>query len=811
MQVSFKWLKEYVDIDITPQELADKLTAAGVTVERVESLDKGIENVVVGKVLEAEPHPNSDHLSLCKVTTDGENELQVVCGAPNVRKGQWIPFAQVGAKLPGGIKIKKSKIRGLESQGMICSAKELGINDEGLSQDQREGILVLDEDAPLGTNIVEYLNLDDYILELDLTPNRSDCLSIINIAREIGAILGKEVKLPSINFTEIEKTIEDVAKVEISAPEYCHRYVARMVEGVKIKPSPQWLQHKLRSAGIRSINNVVDITNLVMLEFGQPLHAFDYNLLAEGKIIVRLAKEGEKITTLDGNERNLTSEMLLITDPQKAVGIAGVMGGENTEITADSTTILIEAAYFEPTNIRKTATKLGLRSDASVRFEKGINMETVVSAANRAVQLMEQLAEGKVLKGMIDNYPTPKEKTFVTLEMKKVNDVLGTEISFSEIKEILIRLNFTITEETKETITVLVPPYRPDVTIAEDLIEEVARLYGYDNIPTTLPYGATNQGRRTPEQVFRDKIINILANRGLNEMINFSFINKNNLDKLLLSADDEKRDVVKVLNPLSEEQGIMRTTLVPGLLDSMNRNINRRNEDIAGFELGKVYEAKGFPENKGLPKETWMLGIALRGNIAKDWQHKGEIVDFYYLKGIVEDLFQQLNLDEPLFEACTDNPTYHPGRTANIILKGVKIGVMGEIHPQVAENYDLLPRNYVLELNVEQLFAMVKGTTSYQQLPKYPAVTRDLAVVVKDEVTAYQLMAEIKVQGGGLLKDIEIFDLYKGNQIQEGYKSIAFSLVFQAQDRTLTDAEINEIHGNIQKALADKFAASLRA
>lgn len=811
MQVSFKWLKEYVDIDITPQELADKLTAAGVVVEHVECLNKGIENVVVGKVLEAQPHPNSDHLNLCKVTTDGEDELQVVCGASNVRKGQLIPFAQVGANLPGGVKIKRAKLRGTESQGMICSAKELGINEEGLTQEQREGILVLDPEAPLGNNVVDYLNLDDYILELDLTPNRSDCLSVINIAREIGAILGREVKLPAIDFIETEKPVEDLAKVEIAAPENCHRYVARMVEGVKIKPSPQWLQHKLRTAGVRSINNVVDITNFVMLEYGQPLHAFDYTLLKDGKVIVRLAEENEKITTLDGNERELTTEMLLITDPEKAVGIAGVMGGENTEITDETTTILIESAYFAPTNIRRTSTKLGLRSDASIRFEKGINMETVVAAANRAAQLMEQLAEGKVLKGMIDNYPTPKERTEVTLEMNKVNAVLGTELSFTEIKDILTRLNFAITKEINDTITVTVPPYRPDVTISEDLIEEVARLYGYDNIPTTLPYGATNQGKRTTEQIFRDNVINILANKGLNEMINFSFINRNNLDKLLLASDDVKRDVVNVLNPLSEEQGIMRTSLVPGLLDSMRRNINRRNEDIAGFELGKVYLANGFPENKELPEETWMLGVAVRGNLASGWQHKGESVDFYFLKGMAQDLFQQLNLDEPVVELCTDNPTYHPGRTANIFLKGAKVGVMGEIHPQVAENYDLLPRNYVLELNIDQLFTMVKGTHRYQQLPKYPAVTRDLAVVVKDEVTANQLMDEIKVQGGELLKDIAIFDLYKGNQIQEGCKSIAFSLAFQAQDRTLTDVEINEIHEKIQNSLAEKFAASLRA
>ncbi|MGI6225790.1 MAG: phenylalanine--tRNA ligase subunit beta [Peptococcales bacterium] len=813
MKVSYKWLKEYVDIDISPEELADRLTHAGVAVESVEHLNKGISHVVVGKVLNAEKHPNAEKLSLCQVTTDGTNNFQVVCGAPNVRTGQKIPFALVGAELPGGVKIKKAKLRGTESQGMICSAQELGIDEDSLTPDQKEGILVLDQDAPLGTSILEYLHLDDSILEFDLTPNRSDCLSVINIAREIAAILGKEVKFPEISFTETEsdKKIEDLAEVDIKNPDLCRRYVAKMVEGVEVKPSPQWLQHKLRCAGMRPINNVVDITNFILMEMGQPLHAFDYNYLDQGKIIVRTAHPGEKIITLDENTRELTPEMLLITDSQKAVGVAGVMGGLNSEITNETTTVLIEAAYFNPTSIRRTSTALGLRSEASIRFEKGINIETVVLAANRAAQLLQELAGGKVIKGVIDNYPNPIERTKVKLMLSSVNEVLGTNIDNKEIKEILKSLNMVIIQETPLEIIVEVPPYRPDITIAEDLIEEVARMYGYDKIPTTLPFGASSKGQKTPEQKLRDKILEIMVAKGLNEVINFSFINNNHFEKLLLPKDDLRRLAIPILNPLSEEQGYMRTTLVPGLLETLRRNINRRNENLGIFELGKVYLPQGFPDKSSLPQEKWTLGIAIRGILESNWQDKGKTVDFYYLKGILENLLQELRITNISFKPCQDSPIYHPGRSAYVYIGDEVLGIIGELHPQVADNYDLLPRNYLAELDLELLINNGQGTITFQQLPKYPAVHRDLALVVKEEISASQLFAEIKKAGGRLLQDIFIFDVYQGNQIAAGHKSIAFSLTFQAEDRTLTDKEINEIHQNIQKALAQQFAATLRA
>ncbi|NLW24942.1 MAG: phenylalanine--tRNA ligase subunit beta [Clostridia bacterium] len=809
MQVSFKWLQEYVDIDITPEELAEKLTNAGVTVDEIEYLNKGIEGVVVAKVLTVQKHPNADKLSLCQVTTDNENVYQVVCGAPNVRDGQIVPFALVGANLPGNVKIKKAKLRGVESQGMICSAQELGIDDESLPSEQREGILVLDPSAPLGEDIVKYLNLDDCILKLDLTPNRGDCLSVINIAREIGAILGKKVKLPEISFAEIDKNVHDFVQIKIDAPDLCYRYAARIIEGVTIKPSPLWLQHRLRCSGIRPINNVVDITNYILLEYGQPLHAFDYNFLEQGQIIVRQAKPGEKIVTLDGQERELTEEMLLITDPTKAVAVAGVMGGENSEVKETTTTVLIESAYFNPKSIRRTSTGLGLRSESSLRFEKGINIETVVEACNRAAQLMADLAGGRILKGVADNYPTPIKRTVIHLQLDKINKVLGTALTDKEIKGILTRLDFLILQEDGEKITVEVPPYRPDITIPEDLIEEVARLYGYENIPVTLPEGVTSQGQKTAEQKLRDKILEVLSFRGLYEVINFSFINKNHFDKLLLPEDDSRRNAIPLLNPLSEEQGYMRTSILPGLLVNLQKNINKRNENIGIFELGKIY----LPQSQGqdITREKMTLGIAVSGVLVSDWQEKGRKVDFYYLKGILEDLFDKLNIINVDFVPCKDNPSYHPGRTAKVYVNNEQIGILGQVHPLVLENYDLPKEVYIAEIDVDVLFKIGQGKVEFKQLPKFPSVSRDLAIVVKDQVLAKDLIEKIKELGGELLVELQIFDVYKGGQIPSDSKSIAFSLTFQAMDRTLTDKEINEIFDRIQNSLGVHFGATLRA
>lgn len=811
MKISFNWLKEYVDIDISPEELAEKITAAGIEIEQIVYLNNGISNVVVAKVLKAEKHPNADKLKLCEVTTDEKNKYQVVCGAPNVDAGQKIPFALIGATLPNNMKIKKAKLRGIESQGMICSARELGLNEETLTAEQKEGILVLDDNLPLGKSIIEVLNLDDCIFELDLTPNRSDCLSVINVAREIAAILDKKVKLPEISLKEEEESIENQVKITIQDPDLCARYSARIVKNVKLQPSPEWLQHRLRCAGIRPINNVVDITNYVMLEMGQPLHAFDYSLLKDKEIIVRRAKKDEEIITLDGVKRKLNEEMLLITDPEKPIALAGVMGGENTEVTDKTVDVLIESAYFDPISVRKTSTIFGLRSESSIRFEKGINIETVILANNRAAQLMAQLADGEVLKGVIDKYPQVKNRKQVKLKLNKVNQVLGTNIDNSLIKNYLTKLNFTILEENPEEIKVEVPPYRADIFIEEDLIEEVARMYGYDNIPVTLPYGNTNVGKKSEEQKIRDIICDKLVALGLNEIVTYSFINKNNFDKILLADDDIRRNVVSILNPLSEEQGVMRTTLLPSLLETISKNISRRNDNIGIFELGKVYIPNRFPKDKELPEERWALGIAVRGILSSDWQTEGQPVDFYYLKGIVESLFYKLRLAPVKFKSCQDNYTFHPGRTADIYLGDELIGFLGEIHPLVAENYDILGRNYIAEIDIEKILKDKQQNIMYKSLPKFPGVLRDLAIVVEENIAAHDLLQDIKDNGGKLLKEINIFDVYQGNQIQKGYKSIAFSLKFQSEEKTLTDEEINKYFEKIQESLEKKFKAILRS
>lgn len=811
MQVSFNWLKEFVDIAISPLELAEVMTGAGVTVEHVEATNKGVEKVVVAKVLSKEKHPDAEKLSLCQVTTDGENTIQVVCGAPNVAAGLVVPFAMIGAKLPGGLNISATKLRGVASNGMICSAKELGIDPEKCPPEQKEGILILPEDTPLGQEITQFLGLDDYILELDLTPNRSDCLSVLNIAREIGALLKQPVRIPELTKLPVEQRIQDLAEVEIQAPDLCHRYTASMVRGVKVAPSPFWMQHRLQCAGIRPINNIVDITNYILMELGQPLHAFDYDQIAGHKITVRRGEQDETIVTLDGNKRTLTSDMLLICDQARPVGVAGVMGGENTEVTAETQNVFIEAAYFLPTSVRRTATKLGLRSEASIRFEKGINMDTVALAAQRAAQLMQALGGGVVVGGIIDQYPTPHQAPVITLPLAKVNAVLGTKIDDQTIKDVLLSLNFELIASTNEAIQVRVPAYRPDVTIAEDLIEEVARVYGYNNIPETLPNGASGRGQLTSGQKIRDQMINKLVALGLNEVVNYSFINKNNDDKLNLPLDDLRRKSVAVLNPLSEEQGHMRTSMLSGLLSTMTSNINRRNEDIAIFEMGKVYLLDGELTPENLAREKWVLGLGLRGKTDFTWQGGGESYDFYYLKGIVEGLVAELKIKDAIYKPCKDSSIYHPGRSAYLMVDDQVVGIFGELHPQIADNYDLSGRYYMGEIEVEKLIAHGVGKTLVKHLPKFPSVTRDLAVVVSEEVSSAQLSACIQDAAGALLVDVKLFDVYQGDQIKAGEKSMAFALIFQADDRTLTDIEVNAEYEKIYETLRNQYGAVLRA
>jgi len=809
MQVSYNWLKEYVEIDVPAQDLAEIITRAGVEVDHVIPTNKGVRDVVCALVVDKNPVPDT-HLNLCHVTTDGDNRIQVVCGAPNVEAGQKVCFALVGATLPEGVTIKKAKLRGIESNGMICSAKELGYDPDQIPAEQKDGILILPDDTVLGTPVTEVLGMDDYILELDLTPNRSDCLSVLNVAKEVGALLGKPVHLPKPEYTADNDNVNTMVTAEIAAPELCHRYAGKMIRGVKIQPSPFWMQHRLQCAGMRPINNIVDVTNYVMMEYGQPLHAFDYHELAGHRINVRKAAADEKIVTLDGQTRQLNDQMLLICDGARAVAVAGVMGGENTEVTDHTTDVFIEAAYFNPVSVRRTSTKLGLRSEASIRFEKGINMDTVLTAAERAAQLMQLTGGGVVVGGAIDNYPTKHVPVTITLPLAKVNALLGTEISDEQIKEILERLNFHIQKDEGTSITVEVPGYRPDCSIPEDLVEEVARLYGYDKIPQTLPYGASSRGSLTAAQKIRDQLVQSLAGLGLHEVINYSFINKNNDEKLRYPVGDIRRNSIPILNPLSEEQGHMRTSIVPGLLNDIRFNHNRRNEDVAIFELGKIFLLEGALTPERLANEKWTLGIALKGKTNHTWMQSGVAYDFYYLKGVIEEALADLKITKIDFVPCKDNSIYHPGRAAYLYLNGQQAGVFGEVHPAIADQYGLNDRVYVAELDVDTVIAVGTGKIQLKPLPKFPASTRDMAVVVSEQVAAADLEKAIWNAGATLLDDVKIFDVYQGGQIAAGSKSIAFALTFQA-DRTLTVEEVNVEYDKIFGALEQKFGAILRA
>ncbi|WP_066640334.1 phenylalanine--tRNA ligase subunit beta [Desulfolucanica intricata] len=804
MLVSYKWLKEYVDIPISPQELADRLTLVGVAVEKVHNLSEGIEDVYIGKILKIEQHPNADKLVICTVTTGGE-PVRIVTGATNVREGHVIPVAVVGAKLPGGVKIKKAKLRGVESRGMLCSGQELGIDTKLLPPDQQHGILILPEDAPLGADAREFLGLNDMLLELDLTPNRGDCLSMIGVAREVAAILGQKMRVPEPRIKELSESIDGRARVDISATTLCRRYVARVLTNVKVGPSPVWMQQRLRAAGIRPISNIVDVTNYVMLEMGQPLHAFDYDSLKNHHIIVRRAAAGEKMVTLDGSERELEKDMLVITDPGGPVAVAGVMGGLHTEITEKTTTVLLESAYFHPISVRRTSKKLGLRSESSLRFEKGIDLAGCLCAANRACQLMQEMGAADVLAGAIDNYPEPLVEKTVALRPARVNHLLGVEVPREQIISILSSLEFKV-QENGEEILATVPTHRNDVGIEADLIEEVARMYGFNQIPNTRIYGANTRGAKTPVQMKETQIKDVLTACGLTEVITYSFINPRVFDALRLPGDSPFRNVVKIKNPLSEDHSVMRTVLLSNLLEVLQRNYSRRVQNGAIFEMGRIF----LPTNERLPEEIPVLGAAVMGKLPQAWNKPAVEMDFYYLKGVLESLFDTIGLDKVVFIPEESGHSYHPGRTAAVHLAGKQIGIIGEVHPDVLENYNLPERVIACEINLTEVFAAGGKVKKYQSLPRFPGVDRDLAVVISREVPVQELFKVIRAAGGKLLRLVKLFDVYSGKQVPEGYQSLAFALNLQADDHTLTDTEINETVENIKSALAKELGAELR-
>lgn len=806
MKVSYQWLSEYVDLhDVTPQELAEKLTASGVEVDAVESRNTGVSGAVIGYVKERSKHPDADRLNVCIVDVGQEEDLQIVCGAANVAQGQKVVVALPGAHLPGGLKIKRSKLRGVESQGMICSAKELGLNDKLLAKDQQEGIMVLPEDAAVGTDAVTYLGMDDTVLELGLTPNRSDCLSMLGVAYEVAAILGREVKLPSVDLAE--EGDANPVQVTIEAQQECYQYHGRHFTGARITSSPQWMKNRLMAAGMRPINNVVDVTNYVLLEYGQPLHAFDGGKVANRSIVVRLAKEGEEIVTLDEQQRTLDDQTLLIADPEKALAIAGVMGGANSEITDETQEIVLEAAWFTPQTVRRTARKLGMRTEGCVRWEKGVDQLRVKEAGERAAALIQQLSGAKVSKGVTSVVVKHAEPVVVTVTLEKINQHLGTALTVADVSPIFERLQFPY-EQNGEAWSVTVPTRRGDITLPEDLVEEVARLYGYDNIPTSLPVGETTQGGLTPDQQLRRDIRHHLIGAGLNEAISYALVHPERVEEVA-GLHREKTNPVSLLMPMSEEHSTLRTSLIPSLLETVSYNKKRQNHDVALFELGRVF-LHTKEELTELPEERTYVAGALSGQwYPQNWMGTKQPVDFYQLKGIVESLLARIGIRDAVYKATSELAGMHPGRTAEVWAGDERLGYLGQIHPATEKAYDLT-ETYVFQLDVATLEKVASDIGYYNPLPKFPAITRDLALVVNRDVTAEALQSTIREAAGALLESLTLFDVYTGERIAQDKKSMAFSLVFRDPERTLQDEEIQQLTNAVVEALKEKTGAELR-
>lgn len=818
MRVSYKWLQEYVDLTgMTPEELAERLTRSGIEVEAVERLGQEIEGVVIGYVQEREKHPDADQLSVCRVDAGTGEILQIVCGAANVAAGQKVPVALVGAKLPGGVKIKKSKLRGVESQGMICSAQELGLSERLLRKEQTEGILVLPDEAEVGQPIQSFLGLDDVVLELSLTPNRGDCLSMIGVAYEVAAILDREVKLPSVQVKEDGPPIRFPVRIE--APEACKRYAGRMIRNLRIGPSPQWLQNRLIAAGMRPINNVVDITNYVMLEYGQPLHAFDADRITTGEIVVRTARPGEELVTLDDTLRQLDEEMLLITDGKEPIGLAGVMGGANSEVTETTTTVFLEAAKFSPVSVRRTAQKLGLRSEASLRFEKGVAAEHLLPALDRAAQLMVELAGGVADVGYVEVIAKEEKPVQVRLHLERLNRLLGTRLAAKTVEDILRRLRLPFTpfmpsataDSSEQGWTVHVPSRRGDLAIEADLAEEVARLYGYDRIPTSMPEGVLTPGHLTFEQRLRRKIRHWLVQRGWTEVMTYTFTGSQSLEHM--QSLHEAGHAIPLQMPMSEERSILRTGLLPHLIEVAEYNRNRKTESLAIFEMGKTFHALEWPMRQ-LPEERWGLAGLLTGTWRSHWSGEQEQADFYLLKGMLEDLFAWMGLGQAsapvTFEPWTEAKGFHPGRTALCRVGEQPVGMLGQLHPALAERHHL-KETFLFQLDLDELSPLATGAEiDYRPVPAFPAIQRDLAVVVPEAVQASEVESVIREAAGPWLEGVQLFDLYRGQPLAEQEKSLAYSLLFRHPERTLTDDEVNQVHEQVIAALASRLGARLR-
>ena len=801
MLVSLKWLKDYVNINVTAEELAEKLTMAGLEVDGIKTIRPSFSGVVAAKITSVKPHPAADKLSLCDVT-DGSQTYRVVCGAQNIKAGDIVPLAKVGATIPGGYTIKSSVLRGEKSDGMLCSEAELSTGDDS------SGIWQLPENLTLGVPLETALDLSDTVLDVSITPNRSDCLSMIGIAREVATITGEKIKIPVGRIKEIVEEISSYTSVTIIDADLCPRYTARLLINVKVGSSPAWMKTRLESAGLRSINNVVDVTNFVMLEMGQPLHAFDFRFLEQGKIIVRKSRDDEEFTSLDGKTRKLPADTLLICDGVKPVAIGGIMGGLNSEVKDDTQFVLLESAYFNPVSIRRSARKLAMPTDASFRFERGIDPEGVIRALNRAAQLIADLSGGNIYKNCIDKYPqkVPAVKD-IPLRLSRIRQLTGTEIDAKEVIEILQSIGMTVGNAGKDNYLVTPPTFRVDIKREIDLIEEVIRIYGYDRVPVTLPNVAVVEMASNPRMDLEEKIRHILIGTGYSEVVNYSFVTPEFVDYLCLPENDERRRLVRIKNPLAEDQSVMRTTMVFGLLDAMKKNNNNGSLDLKIFEMGRVFIDRKREE---LPEEKNMLACLLTGVMTDNlWGNKVN-ADFYDLKGCLENIFYDFKLTNCHYRSSISEPFLHPGKSCGIYIGELLAGYMGQVHPDTLERMDLRNCACVFEINLDILANQVNNLIHYKEISKFPAVTRDVAFLIPAEMETNYMIDIVLRQNEELLENVVIFDIYAGKGISEGMKSLGLRFSYRAPDRTLTDVEVNNIHDKIVQNTVGLTGAKIR-
>ncbi len=802
MLVSLKWLRDYIDVELTPEEIAANLTMAGLEVDSINRINPGFCGVVVAKILLVKPHPNADKLSLCEVST-GDQVFPVVCGAKNIKADDIVPLAKVGATIPGGYTIKRSRLRGEISEGMLCSEDELGIGEDAT------GIMVLPGNLNLGEDLAVALDLEDVALEISITPNRSDCLSMIGIAREIAAMTGEQVRYPDIEFKEKGENTADLTSVDILNSELCPRYAARLIKDIEIKPSPAWMRMRLEAAGLRAINNVVDVTNFVMMEYGQPLHAFNFRFLEEGRIVIRGAKEGEEFISLDEKPRTLSADTLMICDGVKPVAIAGIMGGLDSEVEDDTKEIFLESAYFNPSSIRKSSRSMGMGTDAAFRFERGIDPEGVVRALNRAAQLIADLSGGFICRGCIDEYPRKIERVRdIPLRPERVNRVLGTQIEAGEMKDILESLEMTVKDNGDNRYLVTPPTFRVDISREVDLDEEIARIHGYGDIPTTLPKLSDVTGSSNDKRKLENRIRTIFNGYGYSEVINYSFTTQSSADILGLSVDDEGRRVIRLKDPLSEEMSVMRTGLVYGLLETMRKNISAGNRDLRMFEMGKIFMDIGDE----LPMENERMGGLITGSrYDKSWHFDdGLHSDFYDLKGCVESLFDVLRIRDFRFKSDCDLPFLHPGRSCYIMSDGKVIGFLGDVHPDVLEKMDIKGKAVVFELDIRSIAVLSHEALIYRAIPKFPSVSRDVAFVVPETVEGKYILNLALKEGEKLLECTDIFDVYTGEGIPDGMKSLAVRFTYRSAERTLTDSEVDSAHDRLAEKIAESTGAKIR-